>query len=143
MKDATSQEAHGWEGPCIALCNLLGPCWHRLPSSEALTAMLPPMLMTSLPRAGFLKQFMGVCKPDQTHGHLAAVVRELSRGRAPSRVLCCGHSLGGALATLGERAFGSLPPMSAVAVGLALSAGPVSSAVPGKRDGECPAAAEC
>ena len=58
--------------------------------------------MTSLPCAGFLKQFMGVCKPDQTHGNLAAVVHELSGGQAPSRVLCCGHSLGGALATLGE-----------------------------------------
>lgn len=52
--------------------------------------------------AGFLKQFMGVCKPDQGHGDLAAVVSELSGGRAPARVLCCGHSLGGALATLGN-----------------------------------------
>ena len=131
MKLATSQEAQGWEGPCIALCNLPQPCWHRLPSSGALAAMPVPM-MTRLPRAGFLKQFMGVCKPDQTHGHLAAVVRELSGGRAPSRVLCCGHSLGGALATLGERAFGSLPPMSAVAVGLVLSASPVSVCATGE-----------
>ena len=32
---------------------------------------------------------------------MAAVLKELSGGQTPSRVICCGHSLGGALATLG------------------------------------------
>ena len=48
---------------------------------------------------GFLQQFIGVCKPHQPEDDLAAVVHELSGGRAPSRVLCCGHSLGGATAS--------------------------------------------
>ena len=33
---------------------------------------------------------------------MGCVVEQLSGGRAPTRVLCCGHSLGGALATLGQ-----------------------------------------
>lgn len=33
--------------------------------------------------------------------HMGKVLQELSGGRAPNRVLCTGHSLGGALATLG------------------------------------------
>ena len=32
---------------------------------------------------------------------MAAVLKELSGGQTPNRVICCGHSLGGALATLG------------------------------------------
>ena len=52
--------------------------------------------------AGFLKQFIGVCQPHHPHKYLAAVLTQLSGGRKPSRVLCCGHSLGGALATLGK-----------------------------------------
>ena len=51
---------------------------------------------------GFLQQFAGVCKPHQAESDLAAAVRELSGGRTPTRVLCCGHSLGGALATIGK-----------------------------------------
>ena len=33
---------------------------------------------------------------------MAAVLKELSGGQTPNRVICCGHSLGGALATLGK-----------------------------------------
>ena len=72
----------------------------RLPVAE-LCALLATDITDC---AGFLKQFMGVCNPDKTHGTLAAVVMELSGGQVPSRVLCCGHSLGGALATLGKSA---------------------------------------
>lgn len=32
---------------------------------------------------------------------MSSVIEQLSGGRVPTRVLCCGHSLGGALATLG------------------------------------------
>lgn len=32
---------------------------------------------------------------------MSSVIEQLSGGRIPTRVLCCGHSLGGALATLG------------------------------------------
>lgn len=35
--------------------------------------------------------------------HIGAALGTLSGGRAPSRVLCIGHSLGGALATLGQQ----------------------------------------
>ena len=55
----------------------------------------------ALSRAGFLQQFAGVCRPDAPDKNMATVVEQLSNGRTPTRVLCCGHSLGGALATLG------------------------------------------
>ena len=51
---------------------------------------------------GFMQQFAAVssmAKPDE---NLAEVINQLSGGQDPNRVLCCGHSLGGALATLGE-----------------------------------------
>ncbi|KAK9806405.1 hypothetical protein WJX73_002637 [Symbiochloris irregularis] len=51
---------------------------------------------------GFLQQFVGVCNPNKPGNDLGAVVMDLSGGRTPTRVLCCGHSLGGALATLGS-----------------------------------------
>ena len=54
-----------------------------------------------LSHAGFLQQFAGVCRPDAPEKNMATVVEQLSNGRTPTRVLCCGHSLGGALATLG------------------------------------------
>lgn len=52
--------------------------------------------------AGFLQQFAAVCHPDRPELNIAAVLRELSGGQTPTRVICCGHSLGGALATLGK-----------------------------------------
>lgn len=51
--------------------------------------------------AGFMQQFAGVCNPNRSETNMAAVLKELSGGQTPSRVICCGHSLGGALATLG------------------------------------------
>ena len=51
---------------------------------------------------GFLQQFAAVCDPDRAETNLAAELRELSGGQTPTRVICCGHSLGGALATLGR-----------------------------------------
>jgi len=51
--------------------------------------------------AGFLQQFAGVCRPDVPEKNMSSVIEQLSGGRVPTRVLCCGHSLGGALATLG------------------------------------------
>jgi pimeloyl-ACP methyl ester carboxylesterase len=51
--------------------------------------------------AGFLQQFAGVCRPDVPEKNMSSVIEQLSGGRIPTRVLCCGHSLGGALATLG------------------------------------------
>ncbi|DBA83613.1 hypothetical protein WJX77_012231 [Trebouxia sp. C0004] len=51
--------------------------------------------------SGFLQQFAGVCRPDVPEKNMSSVIEQLSGGRFPTRVLCCGHSLGGALATLG------------------------------------------
>lgn len=51
--------------------------------------------------AGFLQQFAGVCRADEPEKNMATVLEQLSNGQTPTRVLCCGHSLGGALATLG------------------------------------------
>ena len=58
----------------------------------------PAMMMSC---AGFLQQFAGVCRPEEPEKNMGTVVEQLSNGRTPTRVLCCGHSLGGALATLG------------------------------------------
>jgi alpha-beta hydrolase superfamily lysophospholipase len=51
--------------------------------------------------AGFLQQFAAVIDDSRPHLHLAHTLRQLSGGRTPDRVICTGHSLGGALATLG------------------------------------------
>ncbi|KAL0031927.1 hypothetical protein WJX79_006284 [Trebouxia sp. C0005] len=50
---------------------------------------------------GFMQQFAAVCHPDRSETNMAAVLKELSGGQIPNRVICTGHSLGGALATLG------------------------------------------
>ena len=52
--------------------------------------------------AGFMQQFAAVSSMAKPEENLAEVINQLSGGREPNRVLCCGHSLGGALATLGE-----------------------------------------
>ena len=51
--------------------------------------------------AGFMQQFAAVVDDANPAMHMGRVLRELSGGRCPNRVLCTGHSLGGALATLG------------------------------------------
>ena len=56
--------------------------------------------------AGFMQQFAAVCRPDEPEKNMAKVIEKLSGGKTPTRILCCGHSLGGALATLGR------PPVS-------------------------------
>eukprot|EP00884_Botryococcus_braunii_P010106 jgi/Botrbrau1/19097/Bobra.0077s0011.1 len=50
---------------------------------------------------GFLQQFSAVVNPDIEDLNIGAVLKKLSGGKIPTRVLCTGHSLGGALATLG------------------------------------------
>lgn len=52
--------------------------------------------------AGFMQQFAAVCRPGEPDKNMASVIEQLSGGKTPTRVLCCGHSLGGALATLGK-----------------------------------------
>lgn len=47
-----------------------------------------------------MNQFGSVTDPDVPERHIGLVLDEISGGATPSRVLCCGHSLGGALATL-------------------------------------------
>ena len=52
--------------------------------------------------AGFMQQFAAVSSMAKPEENLAEVIKQLSGGQDPNRVQCCGHSLGGALATLGE-----------------------------------------
>ena len=42
-----------------------------------------------------------MCHPDRAETNMAAVLKELSGGEVPNRVICCGHFLEGNLATLG------------------------------------------
>ncbi len=49
-----------------------------------------------------MQQFAAVCNPEKPETNMAAVLKELSGGQTPNRVICTGHSLGGALATLGQ-----------------------------------------
>ncbi len=49
-----------------------------------------------------MQQFAAVCDPNRADTNISAVLKELSGGQTPNRVICCGHSLGGALATLGQ-----------------------------------------
>ncbi len=44
--------------------------------------------------AGFMQQFAAVCHPDRSETNMAAVLKELSGGQTPNRVICTGHSLG-------------------------------------------------
>ncbi len=53
---------------------------------------------------GFLLQFLGITSASDPARNLGIALRELSGGRQPDRVICVGHSLGGALATLGKTA---------------------------------------
>ncbi len=48
-----------------------------------------------------MQQFAAVSSMARPKESLAEVIKQLSGGQDPNRVLCCGHSLGGALATLG------------------------------------------
>ena len=68
--------------------------------------------------AGFVQQFAAVCQPDRADTNIAAVLKELSGGKSPNRVICCGHSLGGALATLGTLPYGPWHSPSSLCVAL-------------------------
>ncbi len=49
-----------------------------------------------------MQQFAAIVDNNRPEQHIGEVLKRLSGGKAPSRILCTGHSLGGALATLGE-----------------------------------------
>ena len=66
---------------------------------EAIYQLTKPCLYRA---AGFMQQFAAVSSMAKPKESLAEVIKQLSGGQEPNRVLCCGHSLGGALATLGE-----------------------------------------
>ncbi len=50
--------------------------------------------------AGFQQQLSAVLNADDMEHNIGEALMKLSGGRQPSRVICTGHSLGGALATL-------------------------------------------
>lgn len=52
--------------------------------------------------AGFMQQFAAIVDNQRPEQHIGEVLKKLSGGRKPTRILCTGHSLGGALATLGQ-----------------------------------------
>ena len=51
---------------------------------------------------GFMQQFAAIVDNQRPGQHIGEVLKKLSGGRRPTRILCTGHSLGGALATLGR-----------------------------------------
>ncbi len=52
--------------------------------------------------AGFMQQFAAIVDPARPEQNIGKVLERLSGGRKPTRIVCTGHSLGGALATLGD-----------------------------------------
>ena len=50
--------------------------------------------------AGFQQQLSAVLNAEDVEHNIGEALMKLSGGRQPSRVICTGHSLGGALATL-------------------------------------------
>ena len=60
--------------------------------------MRPTKLATH--RAGFMKQMRAVISPHNEGMNLGRVMLKLTGGRAPQRILCVGHSLGGAVRLL-------------------------------------------
>ena len=66
--------------------------------------------------AGFMQQFADIVDEGNSDQHIGRVLERLSEGRKPSRVICTGHSLGGALASLGKPICRApLPPTSSFA----------------------------
>ena len=51
-----------------------------------------------------MQQFAAIVDEKRPEQHIGEVLKRLSGGRKPTRILCTGHSLGGALATLGAQA---------------------------------------
>ena len=88
---------------CLCLCSSLCSCTNprSLQHGRLTACVCAPCLICIACAAGFLQQFAGVCQPDVPEKNMSSVIEQLSGGRIPTRVLCCGHSLGGALATLG------------------------------------------
>lgn len=92
--------------PTLQLClTLTSPMTQLVNKATVMvTAKTQPTSVFShvMPHAGFLQQFAAVCDPDRPDHNLAKVLQRLSGGKEPTRVLCCGHSLGGALSVLGK-----------------------------------------
>ena len=88
---------------CLCLCSSLCSCTNprSLQHGRFTACVCAHCLICIVCAAGFLQQFAGVCQPDVPEKNMSSVIEQLSGGRIPTRVLCCGHSLGGALATLG------------------------------------------
>lgn len=49
-----------------------------------------------------MQQFGSIVDPSKPEQDIGLVLQRLSGGRQPTRILCTGHSLGGAMATLGQ-----------------------------------------
>eukprot|EP00899_Mesostigma_viride_P019397 jgi/Mesvir1/27459/Mv07241-RA.2 len=62
-----------------------------------LTSMFPG----TMAHYGFFEQFASVTNADRPDQHIGLVLKELSKGEAPENIVTTGHSLGGALCTLG------------------------------------------
>ena len=73
----------------------LGQCDLKCRISPVMLSCRP-----SSPCAGFQQQLSAVLNADDVEHNIGEALMKLSGGRQPNRVICTGHSLGGALATL-------------------------------------------
>ena len=67
--------------------------------------------------AGFMQQFAAIVDQSRPEQHIGEVLKRFSGDRTPSRILCTGHSMGGALATLGKPTFSLEPSWGCPAFG--------------------------
>lgn len=71
---------------------------------SALVPCMPASASAGTVHSGFLKQLDALVSKADGGNTITQVVGRLSGGRPVGRVICTGHSLGAALATLGELA---------------------------------------
>ncbi|BDA47140.1 probable mono- and diacylglycerol lipase at C-terminar half [Coccomyxa sp. Obi] len=67
---------------------------------SARVEFLPEAFPRAKAHSGFLEQLSSITNPDQCCQNLEATIKALTGGREPNRIICCGHSLGAAVAAL-------------------------------------------
>ncbi|KAK9918417.1 hypothetical protein WJX75_004012 [Coccomyxa subellipsoidea] len=62
--------------------------------------LLPEAFPGAKAHSGFLQQLSSITNPESCDSCLEGTIKTLTAGQQPNRIICCGHSLGGAVAAL-------------------------------------------